>query len=159
VYENPDGFLMADHEKRQVPPVTLPVQDRHVVYPPADPDKLAWCLATIKRIGQMITREQMVRDIHAFDSLLITIDLRERLGDPLDGGFLWIALRSDFHKQHCHPIKGTWDRALELDRERERFNVLAAPITVRIEALKTKRITYRSMEHELESNIKPWEGL
>lgn len=160
MYENPDGFLMADHEKRAVPPVTLPVQERHVVHPPADHDKLAWCRKVIWELTERIGVRSAMMSRFEQEAKPLEDRLRRMLGnaDPFGDNRLWEMLMTG-KKYNKPPLYGTWAEARSIYREWRSIDDKAAPIAERMEVLKAKRRRYGVMQGELESNIEHWEGV
>lgn len=160
MYENPDGFLMADHEKRQVPPVTLPVQERHKVYPPADHDKLAWCRETIVSIDLRIDRLKQEFSAMKSEAYIVTLNMQSRLGNRERDSSLWGLLRStDERRRHRQPLRGTWDDVFSLDMQWQHYDDQANILAIRLLDLRAKRLRCRSICCELESNIEHWEGV
>ncbi len=160
MYENPDGNLLADHEKRQVPPVTLPVQERHRVWAPADHDKQAWCRVVCSHLNSVIARNRMELRKLREDAFPLEERLKVMLGDanPFGDNRLWEILRLG-SVSNQKPHHGTWAEVRACHREWKAIDDNAAPIADRLIVLKEKRIRYQSILDELKANIEHWEGV
>jgi len=160
MYENPDGVLMADYEKRQVPPVVIPTQERHKVYPPPDHDKLEWCREVIDSISTLMEQQKRTLGMFRYDAHLLMLKLRVRLGDPDKNRVYWDVLTfSSVHPATAPPYAGTWKEARAIYREWQDMDDEASPVAARLFSLTFKLARYKAIQDELKSNIEYWEGV
>lgn len=155
-----DEGPLADPEYHEPVPLLIPVQERHVVHPPADHDKLAWCREVLDRIDSLIGIQLRIRGMLQYDAHLVNLKLRVRLGDPEHNRHTWGNLERGNKCRYPQTVySGTWPEAVTLYRDWQDLDDLAAPVSCLILTLQVKRNRYKSIQNELESNIEHWEGV